>query len=105
VSVEDQFNYDTELFREDQDKRRHTENMARINMEAAKRRREDRQPIWLGAAVVGVVLTLIAAVWTGVDRQNASDRKTEQIRQSTAQHCIDAGDVWINNNCVPAAKK
>lgn len=97
--------YESDLFQEERDKRRHLEAMAEIARRDRSTRRDEHQPLWLGGAVVVVLLALIGAIWTGVDRQHASDRRMEEIRQSTAQRCIDTGDIWISGNCVPAVKR
>lgn len=50
-----------------------------------------------GLAIVTVILAITAAVWTGVDRARGKQIQQEQIRQQTAQECIRAGNIWLEN--------
>lgn len=58
--------------------------------------RRQRRGYWgVGIAVVIVLLAVIAAIWTGVDRSKARDVQIQETRQKTAQACIAAGNIWL----------
>lgn len=90
--------------------RAHEQQMANIETERQVRLREladedarDRRvrtsEILVGVALV-VVLAIITAIWTAMDRDRQKQIKLEQVRQETAQQCIRAGNIWVNGNCV-----
>jgi hypothetical protein len=88
-----------ELALRDSDNRRLIE-VERIKAAAAKARHEQRGRILAGLAVATVVLAIIAAIWTGVDRAGAKDLLRQRQHEQTAQECIRAGNIWINDGCL-----
>jgi hypothetical protein len=46
-----------------------------------------------GLAIVIVILAIVAAIWTAVDRDRQKNLQREQLRQQTAQECIRAGNI------------
>lgn len=71
-----------------------------IKAEAAMDRRERRGRILVGLAVVTVILAIIGAIWTGLDRAGDKDLRRQQQHEQTAQECIRAGNIWINDGCL-----
>jgi hypothetical protein len=65
-----------------------------IRGRAAADRRQRVGYVLAGLASVIVILGVVAAIWTGVDRTRANDLRREQLRQQTAQECIRAGNIW-----------
>lgn len=63
---------------------------------SARHQRERRGYILSGLAIVIVVVAVIAATWTGVDRNGVREQHREQLRQQTAQACIQAGNIWTS---------
>jgi len=49
-----------------------------------------------GLAIVIVLLAIVGAIWTGVDRSKSKDLQREQLRQQTAQECIRVGNIWLD---------
>jgi hypothetical protein len=54
---------------------------------------------WWGGALVGlgiiiVILGVITAIWTAIDRDRGKAVRLEEVRQQTAQACIKAGNIW-----------
>lgn len=48
-----------------------------------------------GLGIVIVLLAIVAAIWTAVDRDRTKELQREQLRQQTAQECIKAGNIWL----------
>lgn len=75
----------------------------RVRSIADKRRRV----LWVlfGLGAVTVLLAIIAAIWTGADRERAEELQRERLRQQTAQACIGAGNIWTaDGDCLIAVR-
>lgn len=53
-----------------------------------------------GLAIVTVILAIVAAIWTGLDRDRAKQIRRDQIQQETAQECIRQANIWYDGNCL-----
>lgn len=61
-----------------------------------------RMTVASGVLVIIIVIfaTITLCVYTGY----ANDTQRDRQRQQTAQHCTDAGYIWVANNCLPREK-
>lgn len=67
-----------------------------LRAQAATDRRQRISWALAGLAVVAVLLGVVAAIWTSVDRERAVDLQRERLLQETAQQCIRAGNIWTS---------
>jgi ABC-type uncharacterized transport system fused permease/ATPase subunit len=74
--------------------------LKQIDASAAADRRERRSAALIGLAIVVVLLAVIGAIWTGVDRAADKRIRLQQQKERTAQVCIQAGNIWINDSCL-----
>ena len=77
--------------------------------EIHRRDREDRRSLiagwWVGSAVVVILLGIAFAIVAGVRHHDDTQLRIEQERKRVAQLCIDAGNIWVNDNCIPSQKQ
>jgi hypothetical protein len=52
-----------------------------------------------GLAIVTVILAVIMAIWTSIDRDRQQKIQIEKVRQQTAQQCIREGNIWADGSC------
>lgn len=93
--------------REQQLELRRSDNKRLVNLEEIRvrdreNRRQRRGYILIGLAIVVVILGIVAAIWTGVDRAGARQVREQQQHEQTAQECIRSGNIWINDSCLLA---
>jgi flagellar biosynthesis/type III secretory pathway M-ring protein FliF/YscJ len=65
-------------------------------------RRQRRGHILVGLAIVIVIVIVIGAIWTAIDRNGARQVRENQQHEQTAQECIKAGNIWIQDGCLLA---
>lgn len=80
---------------------RESDNRRLVDIEKIRERTgEDRRQRvgWAlaGLAIVIVILAVVAAIWTAVDRDRAKQIRQEQLQQQTAQECIKQGNIWLD---------
>lgn len=69
----------------------------KIRATTAADRRERIGWSLVGLAIVVVILGIVGAIWTAVDRDRQKIIRQEQVRQQTAQECIRAGNIWTSD--------
>lgn len=80
---------------------RESDNRRQVDIEKIRERAgaDRRQRVgWAlaGLAIVTVILAIVVAIWTAVDRDRGKQVRQEQIRQQTAQECIKQGNIWLD---------
>ncbi len=71
-----------------------------IKASSLKDRRQRRGHILAGLAIMVIALAVIGAIWTGIDRASDKQLRRQQQHEQTAQECIRAGNIWINDGCL-----
>lgn len=80
---------------------RESDNRRIVDIEKIRERTgEDRRQriswVLAGLAVMTVILGIVAAIWSAVDRDRSKQIRQDQIQQQVAQECIRQGNIWLN---------
>lgn len=95
--------------------RQHELRMAQVNADAAKHSAvqsritaESRHGliagILVGVAVLLVLTGIIGAIVWNVSDDRARDADRDRLNAEVARDCIEAGNIWVNNDCLIAQR-